>query len=174
MSQRPETTFIALALIALLALPAAAQQAARQQVPADAAERRALHGTDLDDLMLVLEREYRLWTLYDRAIGELGAREPLLTVRREQERRLRRVTALYAAHGLAVPDNPWLSRLAPPADLGAACLAGFRGELEIEGLYAAMSDRTERDHLASTYRAAGRESQSRLEALRDCALEGEI
>lgn len=158
MTNRPHAavpTLIALALAAVLAVPAAAEP--------------TVAGDDLDDLMLVLEREYRLQAIYDRAAADAGAGEPFATARREQGRRLARLIALYRAHGLTVPANPWPARLGPFAGRGAACLAGFRGELAMGGLYADLADRAGRDELSAVYRAASG-APAWIEALRDCAL----
>ncbi|HEX6202755.1 MAG TPA: hypothetical protein VF100_07120 [Thermoanaerobaculia bacterium] len=157
------TTLIALGLAVAVALPVLAQP-----------ERPAIGGKDLDDLMVALEREYRLWTVYDRAVRDLGAGEPFLTARRERAERLRRLTDLYQAYGLAVPGNPWEGRLAPFAERSAACLAGFRAELAIGDLYDELSERAGREELAALYRASNEAPPAWLEELRDCALEGEV
>lgn len=174
MSQRNETTYphrllhrllplAGLFLAALLALPAAAQATA---------PRPALGGDDLDGLLVALEREYRLGAIYQRAAAEPGAGEALATARREQGRRLDRLVALFRAHGLAVPENPWAGRVEPFAERGEACLAGFRGELAMSTLYGELGESAGREDLAAVYRAAG-VTPDWLEALRDCALAGE-
>lgn len=159
-------TLIALALAAVFALPVVAQ-------PVDG-ERAGIGGKDLDDLMVALEREYRLFAVYDRAVRDLGAGEPFVTARAERAERLRRLTGLYQAYGLAVPGNPWEGRLAPFAERSEACLAGFRGELAIGDLYDELGERAGREELAAVYRAASDAPPPWLEALRDCALEGEV
>jgi hypothetical protein len=131
-------------------------------------------GQDLDNLLVTLEREYHLWTVYDRAIGDFGVGEPFVTAREEKGQRLRELIRLYRSFGLAVPGNPWQRRMVPFRDRSQACLAGFRGELELASLYAGLTAETGQAEIAAAYRAAAGGRGAWLEGLRDCALEGRV
>jgi len=158
---------IPIATLAMVLALALAGVAAAAEPPEPAADLGAV-----DDLLLTLDREYRLEAVYDRAIRDLGAGGPFPAARREHRRRLVTLARQYESRGLTLPANPWNDRLRPFRDLSEACLVGFRGELALETLYGELGKEPAATELGVFHRDAIRARAPWVEGLRDCALGG--
>ncbi|HEX2253660.1 MAG TPA: hypothetical protein VHQ65_10370 [Thermoanaerobaculia bacterium] len=160
---------LATALVLALGLAPALPLAAAENDPPE----RRLSAKELNGLMVALDREYRLQAVYDLAVAEYGARQPFLTARSIQRARVDALQKIYRRHDLAVPRNPWLERLQGFSSPAQACVAAYRGELEIEGLLDRLDEATERADLSSAY-GSSREPGTWRNALRDCALDASV
>lgn len=153
------------------ALEPAPKAPAAPAVPTLLASLPSVDGADLEGLLLTLDREYRLGAIYDRAAADFGARGAIAQGRRAHRQRLARLVRVYRSHGIAVPANPWTVRTPSFASREQACVAAFRGELELNTALADLASTTSRTELASAYKSFRDTSAGPwVEELRTCAL----
>lgn len=150
---------------------AGANDPAPSAAPALAADGPSVQGTDLDGLLLALDRQYRLAAIYDRAVADFGARGALAEARLTHRARVDRLVRLYPRYGLAVPANPWTRRTPSFESREHACVAAFRAELDLAVSFDHLSAAADRPELAAAYAAARDTSRGpSVEGLRSCAL----
>jgi hypothetical protein len=82
-----------------------------------------------------LEDEYKAWATYDQVIRDFGAVRPFINIRESEARHIAALSALFARHGLPLPQNAWPGKVRRFESLRAACQAGVDGEIENERLY---------------------------------------
>ena len=86
-------------------------------------------------LLSALDDEYRAFTSYQAVIAKLGAVRPFSMIIRAEEQHISSLKALFDKYGVAIPENPYLSKVAVPSTLQSACQVGVDAEIANASLY---------------------------------------
>lgn len=82
-----------------------------------------------------LEDEYRARATYRAVIDAFGEVRPFVNIVESEERHIQALRRLCERYDVAVPPDPWPSRVATPVSLEAACAAAVEAERENGALY---------------------------------------
>jgi rubrerythrin len=87
-------------------------------------------------LRALLEDERRAEAFYAAVIARHGEVRPFSRIIEAERRHQQALEALFEAHGLPVPPNPWNGTTVPvPASFKGACAAGAQAERDNVALY---------------------------------------
>jgi hypothetical protein len=129
-----------------------------------------LSETEIRALNDALDDEYRAWATYDQVIADFGEVRPFTNIREAEARHIDALCALFARHGLPVPENSWPGNVARYASLQAACEAGVAAEIANGALYERLLTSTQRPDILRVFRNLQKASQQRhLGAFQRCA-----
>jgi hypothetical protein len=129
--------------------------------------------TEVRALNDALDDEYRAWATYDQVIADFGETRPFSNIRAAEARHIEALCAVFARHGLPVPENPWPGKVARYASLQAACEAGVAAEIANGALYERLLASTQRPDILRVFRNLKEASQERhLGAFQRCAQRG--
>ena len=129
--------------------------------------------TEVRALNDALDDEYRAWATYDQVIADFGETRPFSNIRAAEARHIEALCAVFARHGLPVPENPWPGKVARYASLQAACEAGVAAEIANGALYERLLASTQRPDILRVFRNLQEASQERhLGAFQRCAQRG--
>jgi hypothetical protein len=129
--------------------------------------------TEVRALNDALDDEYRAWATYDQVIADFGEMRPFSNIRAAEARHIEALRAVFARHGLPVPENPWPGKVARYASLQAACEAGVAAEIANGALYERLLASTQRPDILRVFRNLQEASQERhLGAFQRCAQRG--
>jgi hypothetical protein len=129
--------------------------------------------TEVRALNDALDDEYRAWATYDQVIADFGETRPFSNIRAAEARHIEALCAVFARHGLPVPENPWPGKVARYASLQAACEAGVAAEIANGALYERLLASTQRPDILRVFRSLQEASQERhLGAFQRCAQRG--
>jgi hypothetical protein len=133
----------------------------------------SLTETEIHALNEALDDEYRAWATYDQVIADFGEVPPFSNIRVAEERHIEALCTLFARYGLAVPENPWLGKIARYASLQAACEAGVAAEIANGEMYERLLGATQRPDILTVLRNLQEASQQRhLPAFQRCTQGG--
>jgi len=129
--------------------------------------------TEVRALNDALDDEYRAWATYDQVIADFGETRPFSNIRAAEARHIEALCAVFARHGLPVPENRWPGKVARYASLQAACEAGVAAEIANGALYERLLASTQRPDILRVFRNLQEASQERhLGAFQRCAQRG--
>jgi hypothetical protein len=86
--------------------------------------------TTIEALRQAMETSYGARAMCQRAIEAFGPLQPFVNVRRDAERHVRALRAVFGRLGVDAPQDTWPDRIAPPETLAEACAAAGRAALE--------------------------------------------
>ena len=87
------------------------------------------------EALMSADGEYAAYAAYSAVIDEFGEVEPYVTIRAAELRHVEALTRQLERRGVTVPDNPYLGKVAAPADLATAATAWADGEVANVALY---------------------------------------
>ena len=120
-----------------------------------------------------LDDEYHAWATYDQVIADFGEVRPFSNIREAEARHINALCTLFARYGLAVPENPWLGKVARYASLQAACEAGVAAEIANGEMYDRLLGATQRPDILTVLRNLQEAPQQRhLPAFQRCTQGG--
>ncbi|HEX2903859.1 MAG TPA: hypothetical protein VHO01_10440 [Jatrophihabitans sp.] len=79
--------------------------------------------------------EYAAAALYQAVIAKFGQVQPYVSIEAAEQRHIAALSLQLQRFGVAVPANPYLGKLAAPADLRSAAQAGVTDELRNVAMY---------------------------------------
>jgi hypothetical protein len=130
----------------------------------------ALTQAEVDGLLLALNDEYHAWAVYDGVIADFGEVRPFINIRSSEANHVSRLTRLFDAYGVPVPENPWIGNAPSFESVGAACTAGVEAEIANAALYDQLYASTQREDVLTAYRALQAASDNNhLRAFQRCA-----
>lgn len=86
-------------------------------------------------LVAALDDEYRARATYRAVLDAYGDVRPFVNIVESEERHIEALGRLCGRYGVAIPQDPWPSRVAAPASLEAACETAVEAERENAVLY---------------------------------------
>ena len=86
-------------------------------------------------LMAALDDEYHARATYRAVLDAYGDVRPFVNIVESEERHIQALRRLFERYGVAIPQDPWPSRVSAPASLEAACEAALEAERENAVLY---------------------------------------
>ncbi|AXT86887.1 DUF2202 domain-containing protein [Aeromicrobium sp. A1-2] len=89
--------------------------------------------------------EYAAAASYAAVIEKFGEVEPYASIKAAEEQHIAALTRQLERRGVTVPANPWLGRVAAPADLATAAAAWADGEDANVALYDRLLSAAESD-----------------------------
>lgn len=88
-----------------------------------------------DALTAALDDEYKAFATYQAVMARLGSVRPFSMIIRAEEQHISSLKALFDKYGIAVPENPYLSKVSAPETLQSACALGVEAEVANAALY---------------------------------------
>ncbi len=129
-----------------------------------------LNENEIRALHEALNDEYKAWATYDQVIADFGAVAPFINIRDAEARHIEALQAVFALHGLPVPDNPWSGKTPRYASPREACAVGVAAEIANGELYEHLLAATQRPDIQLVFRNLRDASQQRhLPAFQRCA-----
>jgi hypothetical protein len=125
---------------------------------------------ETEDLLAVLDDEYRAHATYTQILDDLGPVLPFTNIRDAEARHVDALLGLLRAFGVAAPSNTWPGRVTRYPSVQEACAAGVRAEIDNAALYDRVLTRTSRPELVTVYENLQRASrENHLPAFERCA-----
>ena len=132
-----------------------------------------LSSSEVSALHDALDDEYQAWATYEQVIADFGEVMPFTNIRDAEARHIEALSALFRAHGLAIPENAWPGKVPRFDSVRQACETGIAAEVANAALYERLLAATHRPDILTVFRRLQEASQQRhLPAFRRCAERG--
>lgn len=125
---------------------------------------------EIEALYDAIDDEYKSWATYDQVITDFGEVRPFINIRDAEARHVKALQRLFVNYNLAIPENPWIGKVAQFPSIKDACKAGVSDELANAELYERLFKSTERTDILLVFHNLHEASQERhLPAFERCA-----
>ncbi|NTW46307.1 MAG: hypothetical protein HGB18_04645 [Candidatus Moranbacteria bacterium] len=86
-------------------------------------------------VLSAIDDEYKAFSTYEAVMAKLGRVRPFSMIAGAEEQHIASLKAVLEKYGVAVPENPYLGKIAAPDTLQSACQAGYDAEVGNASLY---------------------------------------
>ncbi|MEX2100674.1 MAG: DUF2202 domain-containing protein [Acidimicrobiia bacterium] len=129
-----------------------------------------LSAQETEDLLAVLDDEYRAHATYSQILEDFGEVGPFINIREAEGRHIDALLGLLGYFEIPVPSNDWPGRVSRYSSVQEACAAGVNAEIENAALYDLVLTHTSRSELITVYENLQRASrENHLPAFQRCA-----
>jgi hypothetical protein len=130
----------------------------------------SLSAQEIDDLLAVLDDEYRAHATYSQILEDFGDVGPFVNIREAEGRHIEALLGLLHDFEVPVPPNDWPARVSRYPSVQEACAAGVAAEIDNAALYDRVLAHTSRIELTTVYENLQRASrENHLPAFQRCA-----
>ena len=130
----------------------------------------SLSPQETEDLLAVLDDEYRAHATYSAVLEDFGDIGPFANIREAEARHIEALLELFRHFEITIPPNDWPGRVTRYSNSQEACAAGVSAEIDNAALYDLVLAHTSRPALITVYENLQRASrENHLPAFQRCA-----